>query len=75
MSNFLLDSLYQDFNISIKPVKPTKKYMKQIMLIIFYEIFFVSFMSGSLVKAFAEENLLKLNVSKCEIELFSSHKG
>ena len=24
MSNLLLDSLYQDFNISIKPVKPTK---------------------------------------------------
>ena len=29
----------------------------------------------ALVKAFAEENLLKLNVSKCEIILFSCHKG
>ena len=29
----------------------------------------------ALVKAFAEESLLKLNVSKCEIILFSSHKG
>ena len=29
----------------------------------------------ALVKAFAEENLLKLNVSKCKIVLFSSHKG
>ena len=29
----------------------------------------------ALVKAFAEENLLKLNVSKCEIVLFSSQKG
>ena len=27
------------------------------------------------MKAFAEENLLKLNVSKCKIILFSSHKG
>ena len=28
-----------------------------------------------LVRVFAEENLLKLNVSKCEIVLFSSQKG
>ena len=41
--NFLLDSQYQDFNVSIKPVKSIKNYMKKYMLIIFNEIFFVSF--------------------------------
>ena len=29
----------------------------------------------ALGKGFAEENLLMLNISKCEIVLFSSHKG
>ena len=42
---FLLDSQYRDSTISIKPVKTIKNYyIKIFMLIIFYEIFFVSFM-------------------------------
>ena len=43
--NFLLDSHYQEFNKSNKPLKPIKNYyLKKCMLIIFYDIFFFCFM-------------------------------
>ena len=42
--NFLLNSKYWDFNISIKPDKSIKNYYMKKFILIFYEIFFVSFM-------------------------------